>query len=108
MLLFLSFVPITAAAACPRLLTPKVLTCVYCSPPFSKIIELGGNSRHVFGFKGLKGEVFQNQRLTLSKSAENGFEAASRAGLVDGAPLHCPNQIFVISEPGLEVCDGGH
>src|SRR5208337_56067 len=49
-------------------------------PPRSfGIIELGGDSRQIFGFKGVAGKVFQNQQLTLSKSAENGFGAVSRA-----------------------------
>jgi hypothetical protein len=55
-------------------------------PPFFLsfgIKDLGGGSRQVFGFKGLAGKVFKNQRLRLSKSAENGFGAASRVVLVD-------------------------
>ncbi len=49
-------------------------------PPRSfGIIVLGGDSRQIFGFKGVAGKVFQNQQLTLSKSAENGFGAVSRA-----------------------------
>src|SRR5208282_2247537 len=34
--------------------------------------------RQVFEFKGLAGKVFKNQRVNLSKSAENGFGAVSR------------------------------
>jgi len=57
------------------------------TPPFFRsfgIKDLGGGSRQVFGFKGLAGKVFKNQRVILSKSAENWFGAASRAVLVDG------------------------
>jgi hypothetical protein len=51
---------------------------------FFGIKDLGGGYCQVFGFKGLAGKVFMNQRLKLSRSAENGFGAVSRAVLVDG------------------------
>jgi hypothetical protein len=56
-------------------------------PPFFRsfgIKDLGGGSRQVFGFKGLAGKVFKNQCLKLSRSAENGFGAVSRAVWVGG------------------------
>ena len=31
----------------------------------SRFLPLGGNSRQIFGFKGLAGKVFQNQRLAI-------------------------------------------
>src|ERR1019366_7780562 len=78
-------------------------------PPRSfGIIELGGNSRQIFEFKGLTGKVFQNQRLRLSKSAGNGFGAASRAVLGNGTPLPCPNQSSIVASGGWEVCDAAH
>jgi len=55
-------------------------------PPFFRsfgIKDLGGGARQVFGFKGLAGKVFKNQRLRLPKSAQNGFGAVSRTVLVD-------------------------
>jgi hypothetical protein len=72
-------------------------------PPFFRsfgIKDLGGGSRQVFGFKGLAGKVFKNQRLKLSKSAENGFGAVSRAVLVADASRNCPNQIFIVTHSG--------
>jgi len=39
----------------------------------------------------------------LSKSAENGFGAASRTVLLDGIPRNCPNQITIIARDGLDV-----
>ena len=54
------------------------------------IKDLGGGSRQVFGFKGLAGKVFKKQKLRLSRSAENGFGAVSRAVLVDGRASKLP------------------
>ena len=64
--------PVNSEGINPCLLLPP-------SPRSFEIMGLGGKSRQVFGFKGLASKVFQNQRLRLSKSAENGFGAASRA-----------------------------
>ncbi len=44
----------------------------------------------------------------MSKSAENGFGAASRAVLGERRTFGCPNQIFIIANNGMEVCDGAH
>ena|SRR5208337_1093646 len=51
------------------------------------IKDLGGISRQIFEFKGLAGKVFKNQRLKLSRSAENGFGAVSRAALEDALSI---------------------
>jgi hypothetical protein len=62
-------------------------------PPLSLrsgIIELGRNSRKIFGFKGLIAKIFRNKELRLPNSAENGFGAASRTVLGTGTPLNCP------------------
>jgi hypothetical protein len=69
------------------------------------IIELGGKSRQIFGYKGLICKIFRNKDLRLSKSAENGFGAASRSVLGDGHTSDCPNQITIVAQGGLEVCD---
>ena len=53
------------------------------TPPSFGIKDLEGSTRQVFGFKGLAAKVFKNQRLNLSKSAENGFGAVSRSVFVD-------------------------
>jgi hypothetical protein len=37
--------------------------------------------------------------------AENGFGAALRAVLVDERTSCCPNQISIVAQGGLEVCD---
>jgi hypothetical protein len=44
----------------------------------------------------------------LSKSAENGFGAASRAVLGDGRTSGCPNEISIVAHGGWDVCDGAH
>jgi hypothetical protein len=44
----------------------------------------------------------------LSKSAENGFGAASRAVLGDRHTDSCPNQVSIITQGGWDVCDSGH
>src|ERR1039458_3380700 len=62
----------------------------------------------VFDFKRVMGKVFVNKGLRLSKSAENGFGAASRAVLGDGTTLHCLNQITIIEQGGLRVGDDAH
>jgi hypothetical protein len=49
----------------------------------------------------------QSPQFQLSKSAENGVGGVSRTVVVDDLP-HCPNQISIIAEDGLDVCDGGH
>src|ERR1039458_1683972 len=54
------------------------------------------------------GKVFVNKGLRLSKSAENGFGAASRAVLGNGTTLHCLNQITIIEQGGLRVGDDAH
>ena len=46
--------------------------------------------------------------LKLSKSAENGFGAASRAVLGNGHTLNCPNQILIIAHGEFAVCDSAH
>ncbi len=72
-----------------RLLATREVT----TPPSPRsfgIMGLGKNSRKIFEFKGLTGKVFENQSFRLSKSAENGFGAASRAVLVDGYTSELP------------------
>lgn len=59
-----------------------------------RIIDLAKNCFQIFGFKGLAGKIFQNQRLRLSKSTENGFGAASRCVLVDGRNSKLPQSKF--------------
>ena len=44
----------------------------------------------------------------MSKSAENGFGAASRSVLGDGHISGLPQSHLIISLGGLEVCDAGH
>jgi hypothetical protein len=44
----------------------------------------------------------------VSKSAENGFGAASRSVLGDGHASGLPQSHLIISLGGLEVCDAGH
>ena len=44
----------------------------------------------------------------MSKSAENGFGAASRSVLGDGHASGLPQSHLIISLGGLEVCDAGH
>src|ERR1035437_9054240 len=77
--------------------TPKVLTRVYHYPPpplSSGIIELGGNSRKIFEFKGLIWKIFRNKDLALF------FTLFSRNSWfrrrADASPLL---QILVIKEP---------
>jgi hypothetical protein len=48
-------------------------------PPFFRsfgIRDLGGGSRQVFGFKGLAGKVFKNQRLSERSFASLRISAA--------------------------------
>ena len=47
----------------------------------------------VFESKGLTARVFETKGLKLSKTAENGFGAASRVVWVD-EPRSCPNQML--------------
>ena len=75
-----------------RLFTSKVITKWYGSgtPPFFwsfGIKDLGGGSRQVFGFKGLAGKVFKNQRLNLSRSGENGVWGSFEGHLDSGTDL---------------------
>jgi hypothetical protein len=74
-------------------------------PPQSRSIgirDLGGSHRQVFGFKGLTGKVFMNQRLKLSKSAENWFGEASRAVLVDRRASKLPqSDLYRCARRGL-------
>src|ERR1035441_4380689 len=51
------------------------------------IIDLGRNSRQVFGFKGLTGKVFWNKDLSCQRALKMGFGAASRAVFGYGAHL---------------------
>ena len=101
----------------------------YPLPRSFGILDLGGGHRQVFEFKGLAGKVFKNQRVTgsiplrlrsgsgfrqrapapltpakrpqikLSKSAENGFGAVSRAvwktGALYSAPIGC--LLFIVT-----------
>ena len=79
------------------------------SPRSFGIIGLGGKFHQVFEFKGLAGKVFQNQRLRLSKSAENGFGAVSRAVLVDGYTSELPqSDLYRGARRGLKSMDFEH
>jgi len=44
----------------------------------------------------------------LSRSADNGFWAASKSVSGDGHTPAVANQIFIIAHSGLDVCDGAH
>jgi hypothetical protein len=79
-------------------------------PPFLRsfgIKDLGGGSRQVFGFKGLDGKVFKNQRVSSSKSSENGFGEASRTVLADGFET-APIRTLWSRTTGLKSMDFGH
>ncbi len=65
--------------------------------PRNTAYGLRRKSPQVFGFKGVASKVFESQRLRLSKSAENGFGAVSRAVLVCDVPQNCPNQISIVA-----------
>jgi hypothetical protein len=57
---------------------------------FFRIIELRKNSRKIFEFKALIFKIFQNKDLPCQRALKIGLGAASRAALVDGAPLATP------------------
>jgi len=44
----------------------------------------------------------------VSKSAENGFGAVSRAVWETGTLLHCPIQGIILASGAWEVCDVGY
>ena len=69
---------------------------------------LGGNSRKIFGSKGVRGKIFINQSLTavgwLSVVKERCFESrfGSRKSTVVALPA------VIVAGVGMGVCDGRH
>ena len=69
---------------------------------------LGGNSRKIFEFKGVRGKIFINQSLTavgwLSVVKERRFESrfGSRKSTVVALPA------VIVALVGMGVCDGRH
>jgi hypothetical protein len=99
------------------------------SPRSFGIMGLGRNSRQIFGFKGLICKIFRNKDLAakhfvlvpnwggvtaaevsfrLSKSADNGFCAASESVSGDGRTFALASQIFIFAHGEWDVCEGGH
>ena len=76
-------------------------------PRSSGIMELGGNSRQVFGFKGLTAKVFENQQVRLSNSAESGFGAISGAVLMTDLET-APIRSLSLRAVGLKSMDFDH
>jgi len=64
------------------------------SPLSNGIMGLADIFTSVFESKGLTYKVFQTKGLMLSKSAENGFGAASRGVFVDGRASKLPQSEF--------------
>src|ERR1035437_2551682 len=77
------------------------------SPRSFGIIELGGKSRQVFGFKGLIGKVFRNKDLICQIALKMGLGQLRGPSWLTGAPLTTPIRSSLSRMAGwMSVMDG--
>jgi hypothetical protein len=69
---------------------------------------LGENSRKILGFKGLIRKIFRNKDLACQRALKMALRQLRVAVLGDWHTSNYPNQVFIIAQGEVGVCDGRH
>ncbi len=91
-----------------RLFTHELLTRIYYYPPPPRcfgIIELGRNSRKIFGFKGVIGKIFRNKDLALQIALKMTLGQIRGVSWWADTARSCPNSITSMALGWLDVND---